>query len=186
MNVKERLKKNPIVCNIYNAINSFAVCAATCISPTLNTKIQYRKVFRKELNLKNPQTLNEKILWLKLNTYNKNPLVIQCADKFEVRKYVADCGLEDILIPLIGAWDSPEQIPWEELPERFVLKWNFGAGMNIVCTDKLKMNKQDTIKQLKKWGKCKYWLPHSEMQYKYIKPKIVCEELLNSVEVSQI
>ena len=140
----------------------------TIISPTLNTKARYRYTFRKKLDLKNPQTLNEKILWLKLNKYMKNPLVIQCADKYKVREYVASCGCEDILNELIGVWDSAEDIPWDDLPNEFVLKWNYGAGMNIICTDKTQMDKEKVINQLKEWGRVKCWLSHSEMQYKYI------------------
>lgn len=153
-------------------------CAATIVSPTLNTRIRYYLAFKKRLNLKHPKTLNEKLLWLKLNKYMTNPLVIQCADKYRVREYVKESGCEDILIPLIGAWDRAEDIPWDELPNQFVLKWNFGAGMNIVCTDKSKIDRVEILKQLDEWGKSKYWLPYSEMQYKYTPKKIVCEQLL--------
>lgn len=152
---------------------------ATMISPTLNTKMRYKTAFGKKLNLDNPVTLNEKNLWLKLNNYIHNPLVIQCADKYAVREYIADCGCEEILNDLIGAWDRVEDIPWEDLPERFVLKWNFGAGMNIICDDKSKLNKEETLAQLKKWGKVKFWLPYSEMQYKKAPKKIICEKYLN-------
>lgn len=183
--LKEIVKKIPAVSSIFVKLKNAKYSFATLISPRWNTQMRYKSAFGKKLDLNNPQTLNEKVLWLKLNTYYKNPLVIQCADKFAVRQYVTDCGCEEILIPLIGAWEEPEQIPWDELPESFVLKWNFGAGMNIVCTDKSQLDREKTIKQLKKWGKCKYWLPHSEMQYKYIPRKIVCEELLRNEEVGE-
>ena len=155
---------------------------ATIISPVLNTKMHYMRGFRKKLDLRNPKTLNENILWLKLNRYMKNPLVIQCADKYCVRDYVKQCGCEDILNTLIGVYDSVDEIDWDSLPNQFVLKWNFGAGMNVICTDKTKMNKNEILNQLRKWGKNKMWLLHSELQYKYIKKKIVCERLLNDVE----
>ena len=118
----------------------------TIISPTLNTKVRYKKAFHKKLNLKNPTTFNEKLLWLKLKNYIKNPLVIQCADKYAVRDYIKDCGYEDSLNELIGAWEKPSDIPWNELPEQFVLKWNFGAGMNIICKDKSKLDIDQTVK----------------------------------------
>ena len=57
--------------------------------------------------------------------------------------------------------------------------WNFGAGMNIICTDKNAMDKNKVIKQLNKWGRSKYWLPYAEMQYKYTPKKIICEKLIN-------
>jgi hypothetical protein len=108
----------------------------------------------------------------------KDPLVIKCADKYRVRDYVKQCGCGSILNELIGVYDSPKEIPWEELPNQFALKWNFGAGMNIICTDKSKMKKDDVIQQLEKWSKCKCWLSHSEMQYKYIPKKIIIEKYL--------
>ncbi len=165
---------------------SFVFSMSTYISPVLNTKLRYRYLFKKKLNLNIPQTFNEKLLWLKLNRYNNDPLVIQCADKYRVRDYVKSCGYDDILINMIGAWNSAKDIPWEDLPDKFVLKWNFGAGMNIVCKDKNALERTQVIKQMNRWHKNKYWLSHSEMQYKHIPKKIVCEEYLEYQEESTI
>lgn len=180
MSLKEKFKKNKTVMDMYRFYQQVVYGAATIISPTLNTKMRYKSAFKKKLDLNNPITLNEKILWLKLNKYMKDPLVIQCADKYAVRKYIENCGCSEILNNLIGAWDKAEDIPWDDLPEQFALKWNFGAGMNIICDDKSKLDKTKTIKKLKKWGKCKYWLSHSEMQYKYAPKKIICEKFLST------
>lgn len=151
----------------------------TMISPTLNTKFRYKLGFGRALDLKNPRTLNEKILWLKLNTYHKNPLVIQCADKYAVREYIRDCGCEELLVDLYNVYDSVNEIDWSALPEQFAMKWNFGAGMNLICHDKSKLNIQEAVKKLKKWGRNKCWLKNSEMQYKYAPKKIVCEKYLS-------
>ena len=167
---------------VYRKMRSLMFSGATLISPALNTKLRYRYLFKKKLNLKNPQTFEEKLLWLKLNKYIRDPLVIQCADKYRVREYVRDCGYEDILIDLIGAWDSVKDIQWEELPNKFALKWNFGAGMNIICKDKSILDKAETIHKLEKWKSKKCWLSHSEMHYKYIPKKIVCEKYLEDIE----
>ena len=160
--------------------NKYYYSFLTIISPTLNTKALYKKCFHKKLNLKDPQSFNEKLLWLKLKKYNKDPLVIQCADKYKVRDYIKSNGCGEILNDLIGVYDSFDQIDWNSLPERFVLKWNFGAGFNIICQDKSLLNYQEVRKKMIKWGKTKYWLPHSEMHYKYIKKKIICERFLES------
>ena len=69
----------------------------TRISPKLNTKLVYYYHFHKPLDLKHPKPLDEKIQWLKFNTYYKNPLVTQCADKYAVREYVEKCGCGEIL-----------------------------------------------------------------------------------------
>ena len=170
----------------YRKLRDLVFKMSTYISPTLNTKLRYRYLFKKKLNLKKPETFNEKLLWLKLKNYNNNPLVIQCADKYLVRDYVRDCGYEDILIDLLGVWDSAEKIQWDDLPDKFVLKWNFGAGMNIICKDKKSLNREQTVMQMNKWQKNKYWLTHSEMHYKYIPKKIICEEFVESTETDTI
>ncbi len=154
----------------------------TLISPTLNSKFIYWRTFHRKLNLENPVTFNEKLMWLKLNKYMKDPLVIQCADKYGVRAYVEGCGGKEILNELIGVFDSVDDINWDSLPNQFVLKWNFGAGMNVICTDKQSMDKEEVFRQLRRWGKSKYWLIYSEMHYKYIERKIICEHLLASEE----
>lgn len=169
--------------NLYHCFEEFLFKIATIISPELNTRLRYRKAFKKKMDLSNPITLNDKILWLKLNYNMNNPLVVKCADKVAVRDYVKSCGCEEILIDLIGVYNSAKEIPWEALPNEFVLKWNFGAGMNIVCTDKTKMDKNDVISQMEKWGKSKYWLSHSEMQYKDMPKRIICEKLIRMEEL---
>ena len=154
----------------------------TRISPELNTRVVYMTKFRKCINLKNPRTLDEKIQWLKLNTYLGNPLVTQCADKYAVREYVEKCGCKEILNELYGVYDRVEDIPWEELPNSFVIKWNFGCGQNLIVRDKSKLNLDEAKKKLKKWYSIHdtFYLPYSEMQYKGIPPKLVCEKLIET------
>ena len=89
-------------------------------------KLQYRVKTGNKLNLKKPQRFTEKLQWYKL--YYKNPLMIQCVDKYEVRKYVKSKGLEDILIPCYGVYDSADNINWKKLPDKFVMKDTLGGG----------------------------------------------------------
>lgn len=154
-------------------------CTLTLISPKLNTEVTYFIKFKKRLNLKMPKTLNEKILWLKFNTYWNNPLIKQCADKYMVRKYVEEKQCPEILSRLIGVYDDAEDIPWDSLPESFALKLNVGCGKNIIVSDKKSLDILKTKKILKKWLKERgYYLGYSEMQYKDVKPYILIEEYL--------
>lgn len=152
----------------------------TVISPRLNTEIVYFFKFKKRINLNEPKTLDEKIQWLKLNVYNKNPLITQCADKYAVRDYVKSCGCSEILNDLYGVYDSVDEIKWDELPDKFVIKWNFGCGQNLICFDKSKLDIEKAKKQLRNWYKLHntFYLPYSEMQYKGIKPKLICERFI--------
>ena len=174
MNFRHALKKTHFFSSCFSKI----CCAATLISPTLNTQLRYFSVFGKFANLKSPQSLNEKLLWLKLNRYNHDPLVFQCADKYKVREYVESCGYGHMLNKLIAVYEKAEDINWKKLPSRFVLKWNFGASMNIICPDKAKLDSTDAVRKLDKWSRRKVWLNYSEMQYKYSPKRIVCEEFL--------
>ena len=163
-------------------IKSFAVNSfyrfTTIISPALNTKLRYRQIMGKRINLKQPTTFNEKICWLKLNVYMKHPLIIQCADKYAVREYVKKIGCSELLTELYAVYDDPNQICWDILPIQFAMKWNYGSYMNIICENKEHLNEKLTIEQLKNWRKNKYWLSSSELQYKYSPKKIIVEEYL--------
>ena len=152
------------------------------ISPRLNVKVVYFYKFKKPLDLDNPKTLDEKIQWLKLNTYRNNELVTKCADKYAVREYVANAGCGEILNELYGAYDSIMDVPWDSLPNQFVLKWNFGSGYNLIIQDKSKLDVDDAIKQLKSWYRKhnSFYLSYSELQYKDVKPKLLCEKLIES------
>lgn len=152
------------------------------ISPRLNTRIVYRTKFKKRLNLRNPQTLDEKIQYLKFHDYYKNPLVTQCADKYAVRDYVKSCGCEEILNELLFTFDSVDEINWDILPNQFAMKWNFGCGQNIICFDKSKLDIEDAKEKLKRWYSIHdtFFLTYSEMQYKGIPPKLLCEKLIET------
>ena len=164
---------------IYKTRRKIQVLAHKIFSDETMSKFYYRVVLKKNLNLKNPQTFNEKLQWLKLNYYSNNPLVVKCSDKFAVRDFIKEKGYEDLLVPLIGNWEKPEEIDWTKLPQKFVLKCNHGCAYNIVCNNKDELNEKETKKQLKKWLKEDFGAFNIEIHYSKIKPhKIICEEYL--------
>ena len=167
-----------IISKYYNELSVLFYRTLSIVSPTLNTKIRYRKAFNKRLDLDNPKTFKEKLLVLKLKRYIKDPLVIKCADKYAVREYILEQGCENILIPLLASYNKANEIDWGILPNSFVIKWNFGCGFNIICTDKNKLNIAETITKLNKWEKSKSYLNYSEMQYAKTPKKIIIEEYL--------
>lgn len=149
------------------------------VSPTSLTKIIYFKNFRQKLNLKKPTNINEKLQYLKLNTYNDNPLITQCVDKYEVRNYLKKFNLDGLTPQLYGVFDSVDEIKWDELPNSFVVKCNHGSGMNILCPDKKMLNLEETAKTVDKWMNSDFWKVFAETQYKNVKKKIIIEELLD-------
>lgn len=148
----------------------------------LGLRLLYFYYFRKPLRLNNPQTLNEKIQWMKVHLYgyHQNPLFTECADKYAVRKYVEEAGAGSILNRLIAVYDHPEEIEWNKLPERFAIKWNFGNGYNIICSNRSRFDIADASRQLKKWEKEDAWVQSGEVQYRYTPKKIIVEEFIEA------
>ncbi len=158
----------------------------TDISPKKASEINYYLKFKKKLNLENPQTFNEKLMYLKLNDYVNNNLITKCVDKYKVREYVIECGLEKILNELISVYNNSSEINFNELPNKFVLKCNHGAGFNIICEDKSKLDIKKTKEKLDKWMKTEFWKIYSEMQYRNVNKKIICEKFLESKDENSI
>lgn len=155
------------------------------ISPKLSVRVKFLshyRYYRKCLSFRNPILLDEKIQWLKFNTYNNNSLVTLCADKYRVREYLTHLGLEEILNELYGSYDQPEEIDWEKLPQQFVLKWNFGKGHNLICTDKSALQIPETMQLLRDWRKTHtYFYKHyAELHYRGIQPKLICEKYIET------
>lgn len=158
----------------------------TLISPVVSTKMFYKRRMGKKLNLDEPKLFNEKIQYLKLYELPNKDIYANCADKYLVREFVKDRGCEEILINLLGVYDSEEEIDFKKLPKKFVLKWNFGCGLNILCHDKTKLDEEETKKKLKKWKKNKFYLKSAEIHYRKIDKKIICEELIGDTNGKQI
>ncbi|MBQ6052027.1 MAG: glycosyl transferase [Clostridia bacterium] len=128
------------------------------------------------MDWKNPKTFNQKLQWMKL--YDKNPLYSLCADKIAVRSFVAAAIGEQYLVPCLGVYDRAEDIDYNALPERFVLKCNHGAKLNIICKDKSKLDIPAANAALNKWLKIRFWHQKREYHYKAIKPRIICEQYM--------
>ena len=150
------------------------------LSPGLNTRLLFLKKFGRLPDLKNPATLNEKLLKLKLEDFGRNELIRQCADKYRVRAYVESYGLERCLNKLLAVYDSAEEIDWDSLPESFVMKRNFGCGYNIICRSKGELDQSAAENQLRAWGREPFWAYFSELQYRGVDRKIIVEEYIGS------
>lgn len=151
----------------------------SAISPRVATEIIFYKNFGRRLNLKRPQDFNEKIQWLKLNTYYKNETITLCVDKSRVNKYLEKRGLLELCPQLYGVYERVEDIPWDKLPQAFAIKCNHGSGMNIICPDKSILDVEAAKRKLSQWMKWDFWKDFAEVQYRDVQHKIVVEELLD-------
>lgn len=129
-------------------------------------------------NLKNPQTYDEKLQWLKL--YDHKPIYTTMVDKITAKDYVAKLIGEEYIIPTLKVYSNSLDIKLEELPNRFVLKTNNGsANMGVVvCEDKYNFDLNKAIVKLEASLKSdKYWKSR-EWPYKNIKPQIFAEKFM--------
>ncbi len=153
---------------------------STRISPKLNTYIIYYLHFKRMWKPNNPITLNDKILWLKYHTYYNDPRIKRCADKFEVRGYIEEQGMSELLNALIAVYDDPDKVDFDSLPNQFAMKLNIGCRCNIICHDKRLLDRKSAVSKFKTWMKEEYYLSYAEMQYKDVKPLILIEKYLGN------
>ena len=149
-----------------------------CFSKEFVSKTYFKIVMKYRLNLKDPKTFNEKIQWLKLYEWPNNDLAILCSDKYRVREYLKKNKLNKYENELLGVYSNPNEIDWDLLPEKFVLKCTHGCAYNIICTDKSKLDIEKTKKILCKWLKEDFGKFNAEIHYSKIKPCIICEKYL--------
>lgn len=144
-------------------------------------KFRFKRVLGYKLNLRNPQSYNEKLQWLKLNDRSK--LHVQCADKYAVRQHIKQKIGEKYLIPLIKETKNVEEITPDNLPEYpFIIKTNHDSGGITIVRDKQTIEWSKTRKKLAKQLKSTYANHKGEWQYKDIEPRLVVEKLLLTKE----
>ena len=138
--------------------------------------LMYWARLEKHLNLKNPKTFNEKLQWLKL--HNRRSEYTQMVDKYGAKKYIADKIGEAYLIPTLGLWERFEDIDFDALPERFMLKSTHDSGGFVICRDKSKLDIVAAEKKIKKSLRTNYFFHGREWPYKNVKPRIIAEQFL--------
>lgn len=152
-----------------------------CFIPdVLYVKWMYRIKMGKRLNLKNPQSFNEKLQWLKL--YNRKPEYTTMVDKITAKEYATRIIGEKYIIKTIKVWDRFEDINFAELPNEFVIKTSNGGGGSgvFICKNKDDMDKEEVLSKLLKSSKASIYKAFREWPYKDIKPRFFAEKLLVS------
>lgn len=135
----------------------------------------FYKIHGYKLNLKDPKSFDEKIVYKKL--FDRNPLLPLTADKYRVREYIKQkLGTDKYLIPLLYVTDKPKTIPFENLQKPYIIKANHGCSWNIIVEDGL--DKVAVLHRLGRWLKGKFGIKRYEWAYSEIKPLILIEKLL--------
>ena len=154
------------------------------VSDQLYLKILYYSIFHKKLSLKEPKTFNEKLQWLKL--YDRREEYTKMVDKYLVRTYIEEKIGEKYLIPLLGVYDSFEEIDFEKLPKQFVIKCNHDSGGLVVCKDKNKLDIESARNKINKSLARNYYYYCREYPYKNVKPKIIIEKYMEDKENKEL
>ena len=167
---------------LYKARRKIQILAFHVIPHDTLSKLYYKMYLREDLDIDNPQSLNEKLQWYKLYYCPNNPLVVQCSDKYQVRSYVENKGYGYTLTDLIGVWEDAKDIDWDKFPDEFVLKCTHGCAYNILCKDKSTFERFFAEKQLNRWLREDFSKFNVELHYGKIKlRRIICEEYLGDI-----
>ena len=131
------------------------------------------------LSLESPVTFNEKICWLKLfdPQMNRKRMFV---DKYEVKRIISDMIGSDHVAKVYGIWDRFDDIDFDQLPERFVLKCTHGNGYNFIVKDKRRINLSSMKEKFDEWMLIDPEYRTLELQYKSDHHRIIAEELLES------
>lgn len=146
--------------------------------------ILYRASFGKHINWESPVTFNEKLQWMKI--YDRQPIYTKLVDKYEVRQVVEKKIGKEFLIPLLGVWDSFEDIDFDKLPKQFVLKCTHDSGSVVICDNKESFDKESAKKKLIAAMKKNYFWKGREWPYYNVTPRIIAEEYIRDIAIDKL
>ncbi len=178
MNLKIRKHLRKAINNPQALLALFVISISFLIkNDTKYIKLLYRLLTGSRLDLKHPTTYGEKLNWLKL--YDRVPEYSIMVDKVRAKEWVSQRIGSQYIIPTIGVWENPEDIDFDALPEKFVLKCNHNSGKGMyICRDKSRMDIRSVIKELHKGLKENYYLRFREWPYKDVPRRILAEQFM--------
>lgn len=174
-----KLKKSTVIRKTYSKFISYY----RAYSPRASAKLRYYIAYGEKIDLVNPKTFSEKLLWLSLNTYRSNIQIFELSDKYLVREYIKEKAGEDILNELYYVWESIDEIKLGNLPESFVLKLSQGCTTNILCKNKEDFNQGQLDSVLREWKSGQYLYDKQMadvggLQVNDLKKYYICEKYL--------
>lgn len=133
----------------------------------------------------NPRTYTEK-LYCRMVRWNRriDPKYTRLADKLAVRPYVRERVGEHRLSKLLWQGTDPTLIPFDDLPDRYVIKANHGCGF-VVLVAGTPPDRGAVIRKASGWLTTNlYWVAR-EYQYFHIPPRLFVEEYLANADGSE-
>ena len=156
------------------------------LSDPTYVKLRYRFQMGRRLDLKHPQSFQEKLQWLKL--YDHNPNYVRMVDKVLAKDYAASILGREYVIPLLGVWKRPEDIDWDGLPRQFVLKTNHSGGNTgvVICKDISVFDKEMAIRHLNGSLKSDIYKNLREWPYKGIQKCVFAEQYMEDEGLGEL
>lgn len=141
---------------------------------------KYRGELGREPDLDRPTAYTEKVLWLNLR--HRDPRQVVCSDKYAVRAWVAERIGEDVLVPLVGVYEDPDEIDFDALPGSFVIKATHGSGWNLIVPDRDRLDREEARRTLRDWLSRSYYAHKREWQYRDVAPRLIIEQFLGGAD----
>lgn len=154
------------------------------IPDKLFLKLKYKVITGNRLDLTNPKSFNEKLQWLKL--YDRKDVYTIMVDKYEAKKYVTKMIGNEYIIPTLGVYDKFEDIDFDKLPNRFVIKCTHDSGGLVVCNNKSMLNLNAVKRKINKCLKRNYYYNNREWPYKNVKPRIIVEKYMEDNQAKEL
>lgn len=155
---------------------------------SLIIRLEYFYHLHRNPNIKKPSRFTEWIQCYKL--FYRNKTMFACVDKYEVRKYVTQKGCGKYLNILYQVCDDANDINYDDLPEKFVVKTTDGGnGDNVyICKNKNIINRQEVNDLVNGWRNKDVGITSGEWAYTGCKgSRIIVEQYLedpNSIDGS--
>jgi len=128
-------------------------------------------------NLSSPKTMNENFLWILRK--DRTPLRRIFADKIAAREYASKV-IPDLKLPEVyGEFKTPEEIPFSELPDSFVVKATHGSGWVYLVPDRSQLDTDKLFHACKMWLSTDYSYQALEWFYRDLPPRLIVEEFLH-------
>lgn len=170
------LYHHKLTAKLYTRIRNYRYDKRKQMSDLEYAQWSFKQATGKELNLETPVTFDEKIQYLKL--FDRNPLKPVCSEKYNVRQYVKDCGLENILNDVYGVYHSFEEIDFDKLPEECFIKCTHTSGANVIFNRNKPFDYMYYRYEFDFWLQRNYYWNSREWNYRDIPARIICEPVL--------
>jgi len=147
------------------------------LSDKKNLEGRFEKAHGYKLDIKNVNTINEKMQWLKI--YDRTALHTLCADKLLARGFYESKFGSKYLIPLFFQTNDWKEIVPDNMPDfPFIIKPNHASGWYKIVHNKNDVNWAELQTECRFWLSQNYYKYQREWQYKNIPAMIIVEKLL--------